>query len=66
MKINELRALTRRDLEGKLLHEEKAYTKLRFAHAVSPLESPSRLRETRRLIACMKTLLHQKKHEQKS
>jgi large subunit ribosomal protein L29 len=38
------------------LEEERDYlVKLRFAHSVSPIENPMKIRETRKIIARLKT-----------
>jgi large subunit ribosomal protein L29 len=57
MKNAELKSLSLEELNEKIGVEEEAMLKLRFAHAISPLENPMKLRETRRTIARLKTEL---------
>ena len=57
MKNSEIRALSVDELKQKISSEEEAIEKLRFAHAVSPIENPMRLRESKKLIARLKTEL---------
>lgn len=47
----ELKDLTPLELQDKLDSERDALTKLRFNHAVSPVESPAQLRITRKSVA---------------
>ncbi|MEO7081976.1 MAG: 50S ribosomal protein L29 [Flavobacteriales bacterium] len=47
----ELKDLTPLELQDKLEGERDALTKLRFNHAVSPVESPAQLRITRKSVA---------------
>ena len=60
MKNSEIRALSVDELKQKINSEEEAIEKLRFAHAVSPIENPMRLRESKKLIARLKTELRAK------
>ena len=60
MKNSEIRALSVDELKQKISSEEEAIEKLRFAHAVSPIENPMRLRESKKLIARLKTELRAK------
>lgn len=50
-KKQELKDLTPLELQDKLQTEQDALTKLRFNHAVSPVESPAQLRLTRKSVA---------------
>jgi len=53
--LEELQALSKQELEGKLQEDETEYQKARFNHAVVPLNNPNQLREMRRNIARIKT-----------
>lgn len=55
MKNSEIKALSGEELAEKLNTERSSMQNLRFAHAISPLENPMKLRETKRLIARLKT-----------
>jgi large subunit ribosomal protein L29 len=50
-KKDDLKDLTALELQDKLQAEREAMGKLRFNHAVSPVESPARLKSTRRNVA---------------
>jgi len=56
MKISEIRAFGSDEIAGKLFEEKDNLRKLRFAHAVSPIENPIRIRIARRDIARLKTI----------
>jgi large subunit ribosomal protein L29 len=61
MKSSEIRELTDKDLEERLESEENMLVRLRMNHAVSPLDNPNKIVETRRNIA---RLLTEKKARQ--
>ena len=63
MKNSEIRALTVEELKQKLEGENEALNKLKFAHAISPIENPMKLREARKLVARLNTALRQKELE---
>jgi len=60
MKNSEIKALTVDQLQQTLVEERNRLLKLKFAHAVSPIENPMRIRSTRRLIARLITELSAK------
>jgi large subunit ribosomal protein L29 len=60
MKNSEIKALTVEQLQQTLAEEQDRLLKLKFAHAVSPIENPMRIRNTRRLIARLMTELSAK------
>ncbi|MGE5537163.1 MAG: 50S ribosomal protein L29 [Gemmatimonas sp.] len=59
MKASELRAKTRDDLKGELLSLKKEAFNLRFQKASGQLENSARIREVRREIARIQTVLNQ-------
>ncbi len=63
MKNSEIRDLSNEELTQKLVSEREAMQKLKFAHAISPIENPMKLKVTRRLIARLETALSQKQLE---
>ena len=63
MKNSELRALTLEELTQKIASEVEALQKLKFAHAISPIENPMKIKGTRKLIARMQTALTEKQLE---
>lgn len=61
MKASEIRDLTDQEIIARIAEEEDNLLKLRLNHAVSSIENPSEIRETRRDIARMRTILKQRK-----
>ena len=59
-KNNEIKDLTVDELKEKLGSETESLRKLKFAHQVSAIENPMRIKESRRLIARINTVLQQK------
>jgi len=60
MKNEDIKALSTNDLKERIAAEKEALHKLQFAHAISPIENPMRLRDSRKLIARLNTELHAK------
>ncbi|NJN42180.1 MAG: 50S ribosomal protein L29 [Flammeovirgaceae bacterium] len=60
MKNADIRALSEAELTEKIGSENENLRKLRFAHQVSAIENPMKIKETRRLIARLKTELRSK------
>jgi large subunit ribosomal protein L29 len=60
MKINELRENTKEELEAKLLDIKKNLFNLKFQKASGQLENPLRIRNLRKDIARIETLLREK------
>ena len=56
-KVAELRKLSADELKAKISEAENTLVKLKFSHAVAPIENPMLIRNTRRQIARMKTIL---------
>jgi len=63
MKNSEIRALTIDELKQKIIGEKEALQKLKFAHAVSPIENPMKISEAKKLIARLLTVLTTKEIE---
>lgn len=57
MKTAEIKALSLAELQEKIGNEKEALRKLQFAHKVSAVENPMKLKETRKLIARLNTEL---------
>jgi large subunit ribosomal protein L29 len=55
MNNEEIRTLTDDELTEKVKVESTTLEKLRFAHAISPIENPLKIRSARRLVARLKT-----------
>ncbi|MFC2187169.1 50S ribosomal protein L29 [Peijinzhouia sedimentorum] len=55
MKNAEIISLSQEELAEKIAVEVENLQKLKFAHAISPLENPMKIREAKKLIARLKT-----------
>jgi len=60
MKKKEISELTLNELIEKVEAEKEMLHKLKFAHAISPIENPMKIKESRKLIARLKTALRLK------
>ena len=63
-KASELRELTLKDLYGKVMELKKEYFNLRFQQATGQLEKTSQLKEVRRSIARVLTIINEKKKKE--
>ncbi|ARS37409.1 50S ribosomal protein L29 [Pontibacter actiniarum] len=66
MKNSEITALSTAELQEKLNTEKANMQNMRFAHAISPLENPMKIRETKRLIARLNTEIRRREIEANS
>ena len=57
MKNAEIRSLAASEIAERIVAEQENLSKLKFAHAISPIENPNRIREAKRFIARLKTAL---------
>jgi large subunit ribosomal protein L29 len=64
--VNSLKTMTEKDLQARIQEDELRIKKLKFAHAVSPLENPMSLRDVRKDLARTKTELRKKQLGAKS
>jgi large subunit ribosomal protein L29 len=60
MKTSELNEMTNKELLEKVELEKAQVAKMRLNHAISPLENPAKLKESRKDIARMLTILRQR------
>lgn len=60
MKISEIREQTKEELEAKLVDIKKSIFNLKFQKATGQLENPVKIRNLRKDIARIKTLLREK------
>lgn len=63
VKTNELRELTTEDLKAKVSEAKEELFNLRMRQASGNLEKPSRIRELRKLVARIKTILKEREKE---
>ena len=57
MKTSEIKELTSKEIKERLQTEQENLVRLKLNHSVSPLDNPMKIRESRRNIARMKTIL---------
>uniref|UniRef100_UPI003216BC84 50S ribosomal protein L29 n=1 Tax=uncultured Draconibacterium sp. TaxID=1573823 RepID=UPI003216BC84 len=57
MKVSEIKELTSKEIVERLQIEKENLVRLRMNHAVSPLENPNKLKESKQTIARLKTVL---------
>ena len=55
MKQDIVKDLTNDEVRDRIAEERANYAKLKMSHAVSPIENPLKIRNTRRLIARLET-----------
>ena len=60
MKITEIKELTDKELVERLQIEKETLVRLRLNHAVSPLDNPNKLSESKRNVARLKTVLRER------
>jgi large subunit ribosomal protein L29 len=60
MKNSEIKALNVSELKEKIGSEQEALRKMQFAHQVTAIENPMKLRQARKLIARLHTELRAK------
>lgn len=66
MKASEIRELTINELEERIENEKNILTKQKLNHAISPLDNPMKIKEARRNIARLMTILTEKQKTEKS
>lgn len=63
MKVNELRKLSDKDLTKKIQESKKELFDLRLKQSTGNLDKPSKVRELRKDVARMNTILNERKNE---
>ncbi|MCC9137652.1 50S ribosomal protein L29 [Pontibacter silvestris] len=66
MKNSEIKALSLEELKERLSSEQSGMQSLQFAHAISPLENPMKIRQTRKTIARLNTEIRRREIEANS
>ena len=66
MKSSEIKELSIKELEERLESEENMLVRMKMNHAVSPLDNPNKIVETRRNIARLKTELRARQIQEQS
>ncbi len=60
MDTSEIKGLTTKEIFERIENEQNFLGRQRMNHAVSPLDNPMKLKESRRIIARLKTILRQR------
>ena len=66
MNSSEIRELAIKELEERLESEENMMIRMRMNHAVSPLDNPNKIVETRKNIARLKTEKRARQNQEQS
>jgi large subunit ribosomal protein L29 len=61
MKYSEIKDLSNGEIVTRIQEEKATLTKLKFAHAVSAIENPTRINKARKVVARLNTELTQRK-----
>ena len=65
MKVKEIRELSTKDINEKIVSAKEELFNLRFANATGNLEKPSRVKEIRKTIARIKMVIRERELENK-
>lgn len=57
MKVAEIRELSEKEIVEKLQAEVDNYSRMKLNHAITPLENPNKIKESRKTIARIKTVI---------
>ena len=60
MKTSEIRELSLSEIQERIENEQAELNRMELNHTISPLENPMKIRESRRNIARLQTILRQK------
>lgn len=60
MKATEIRELSTKEIEEKIQVEQEALNKMKLNHVITPLENPNQIRESKKTIARLKTILRER------
>jgi large subunit ribosomal protein L29 len=66
MKSSEIKELTQQELQERLDSEVTLLVRMKMNHAVSPLDNPNKIVETRRNVARLKTELRARQIQEKA
>ncbi|MDK2977514.1 MAG: 50S ribosomal protein L29 [Bacteroidota bacterium] len=66
MKNSEIRELTTKEIEERIDTEKTMLTRLKLNHAVSPLDNPLKIKQTRKNIARLMTELRKRELKENS
>ncbi len=66
MKINQIREMTVTELKKTLADSKEELFNLRFQHSINQLDNPMKIAETKKTIARLLTVLHEKELAEKA
>lgn len=66
MRAKEARDLSTEEIQTRIAEEKEQIQQLRFQHAIAQLENPMILRQKRRLVARLNTILNEKQASEAS
>jgi large subunit ribosomal protein L29 len=66
MKALEIREFKAKEIQERIDAEKNLYIKQKINHAITPLDNPMKIKQARRNIARMMTVLHMKQLSKKS
>ena len=66
MKSSEIRELSTKEIEERIDTEQNLLVRMKMNHAVSPLDNPNKISETRKTVARLKTELKVRQLQQQS
>jgi large subunit ribosomal protein L29 len=66
MKSSEIRELSNQELLERIDNEKTALTRMKMNHAISPLENPQKIKESRRTVARLMTEIRKREMNEKT
>ena len=66
MKSSEIRELSNQELLERIDNEKTALVRMRLNHAISPLENPQKIKESRKTVARLMTEMRKREINEKS
>jgi len=65
MKAKEIKELSTKEIAERIQTEQVSLQRFKFNHAISPLENPNKIRESKKIIARLKTEITARELKQK-
>lgn len=66
MKIKEVKELTTKEILERIESETNRLSSLELQHSISPLDNPMQIKDARRLIARLKTVLNERSNQEQA
>ena len=64
MELDKLRQMTTEELKEAVEEAQKSLTQMKMAHVISPMENPNKLKDTKKNVARMLTILRERQINQ--